>query len=201
MTDREALLRAVIARPDDDAPRLAFADWCREHGDAERADLIEVGCDSARHRIATLAEHERALALLTARRLAAEYLPPAFGPVMTVTPETDGWLIPVGVDGSPGPAFRVRRGFVAELRCAPADWEAHAAHFLAAAPVRDVWLAAWPAPETGYPPHERFSLRVRGGPWWQWRHTVRAGESPAESLYKVEWPGITFHFPPYHDDR
>src|SRR5438309_1192533 len=27
MSDREALLAAILARPDDDTPRLAFADW------------------------------------------------------------------------------------------------------------------------------------------------------------------------------
>ena len=32
LSDRWPLLAAVRAAPDDDAPRLAFADWCREHG-------------------------------------------------------------------------------------------------------------------------------------------------------------------------
>jgi uncharacterized protein (TIGR02996 family) len=44
MTDREALLRAVIENPDDDAPRLVYADWLDEHGDPDRAEFIRVQC-------------------------------------------------------------------------------------------------------------------------------------------------------------
>lgn len=37
MTDRDALLNAITANPDDDAPRLVFADWCDEHGKPDGA--------------------------------------------------------------------------------------------------------------------------------------------------------------------
>jgi uncharacterized protein (TIGR02996 family) len=40
MTDRDALLAAVIARPEDDLPRLVFADWLEEHGEPSRATFI-----------------------------------------------------------------------------------------------------------------------------------------------------------------
>src|SRR5262249_62177187 len=40
MREREALLAAVCENPDDDAPRLVFADWCEEHGESERAEFI-----------------------------------------------------------------------------------------------------------------------------------------------------------------
>ena len=40
MTQRDALLRAVCENPDDDLPRLVFADWCEENGEPERADFI-----------------------------------------------------------------------------------------------------------------------------------------------------------------
>ncbi len=33
MTDNEALLRAILDNPDDDAPRLVYADWLEEQGD------------------------------------------------------------------------------------------------------------------------------------------------------------------------
>lgn len=43
MTDDErALLAAIIAHPDDDTPRLVYADWLDEHGDAARAEFIRV---------------------------------------------------------------------------------------------------------------------------------------------------------------
>jgi uncharacterized protein (TIGR02996 family) len=48
MTDREALLRSVIDSPEDDAPRLVFADWLEEHGETQRAEFIRVGCEYER---------------------------------------------------------------------------------------------------------------------------------------------------------
>src|SRR5262245_24225920 len=51
MTEREALLRAVCENPDDDLPRLVFADWLDENGDeAARAwaEFIRLQCRAAR---------------------------------------------------------------------------------------------------------------------------------------------------------
>ena len=48
MSDRDALFRAILAAPDDDAPRLVFADWLDEHGDPDRAEFIRVQCRMAR---------------------------------------------------------------------------------------------------------------------------------------------------------
>ena len=36
MTDGEALLRAVLAAPDEDTPRLIYADWLQENGQPEK---------------------------------------------------------------------------------------------------------------------------------------------------------------------
>jgi uncharacterized protein (TIGR02996 family) len=48
MTERDALLRAVCAAPDDDLPRLVFADWCEENGEPERATFIRTQVEFAR---------------------------------------------------------------------------------------------------------------------------------------------------------
>src|SRR5262245_57433673 len=48
MTEQKALLRAMIAEPDDDAPRLVYADWLEGHGDPDRAAFIRVQCELAR---------------------------------------------------------------------------------------------------------------------------------------------------------
>ena len=40
-------LEAILAHPDDDAPRLVYADWLDEHGDAERAEFIRVQIERA----------------------------------------------------------------------------------------------------------------------------------------------------------
>jgi len=44
MTDGEALYRAVLESPDDDAPRLVWADWLEENGDPERAEFVRLQC-------------------------------------------------------------------------------------------------------------------------------------------------------------
>src|SRR5437660_490323 len=44
----EALLHAIIENPDDDAPRLAYADWCDQHGQPERAGFIRIQCQLGR---------------------------------------------------------------------------------------------------------------------------------------------------------
>jgi uncharacterized protein (TIGR02996 family) len=42
MNDEAALLRAIGGHPDEDTPRLMYADWLDEHGRAERAEYIRV---------------------------------------------------------------------------------------------------------------------------------------------------------------
>src|SRR5262249_51651057 len=47
MTD-DAFLADVIENPEDDAPRLIYADWLDEHGQPERAEVIRVQVALAR---------------------------------------------------------------------------------------------------------------------------------------------------------
>jgi uncharacterized protein (TIGR02996 family) len=42
MTDHDALLRAICDDPEDNTPRLAFADWLEEHGEVGRAEFIRL---------------------------------------------------------------------------------------------------------------------------------------------------------------
>jgi uncharacterized protein (TIGR02996 family) len=47
--DRSAgFLKDILANPDDDTPRLVFADWLDENGDPERAEFLRVQCRLAR---------------------------------------------------------------------------------------------------------------------------------------------------------
>lgn len=46
LTDGPALLAAVLASPDDDAPRLVYADWCDENRQPERAEFIRLPCEA-----------------------------------------------------------------------------------------------------------------------------------------------------------
>jgi len=68
MSDRDAFLAAIAAAPEDDAPRLVYADWLEENGDPEHAEFIRVQCeiellrrrpdtDEAAYQRATVAGH------------------------------------------------------------------------------------------------------------------------------------------------
>src|SRR5215467_3418247 len=48
-TDRDALLAAICAHPDEDTPRLALADWCAENGDPDRAEFIRLQFEAEKH--------------------------------------------------------------------------------------------------------------------------------------------------------
>src|SRR5262249_40795810 len=48
MIENQAMLSAILADPDDDRPRLVYADWLEEHGQRDRARLIRVQIDLAR---------------------------------------------------------------------------------------------------------------------------------------------------------
>jgi uncharacterized protein (TIGR02996 family) len=48
MTDGEALRRAIVADPDDDTPRLIYADWLDENGRPDRAAFIRAQVEAVR---------------------------------------------------------------------------------------------------------------------------------------------------------
>jgi uncharacterized protein (TIGR02996 family) len=116
MTDADDFLAAIIARPDDDLPRLVFADFLEESGDTERAEFIRVQCELAR----LPAGHPDRPAL-AARE---EELLDAYKP---------RWIVP-DLRG----AQRFRRGFVEVVRTT-AEWlVAAAGRLFARTPVREL---------------------------------------------------------------
>jgi uncharacterized protein (TIGR02996 family) len=128
MTDRESFVAAIAANPQEDAPRLAFADWIEEQGDATRAGFIR---DQVRlARMAPGSEEAKALFRRTAETLKAN-LPAwiqdacdafgqpanwwpqrARGPALTlrVGHETQAGSVYVHPEGMP--AIRFERGFL-----------------------------------------------------------------------------------------
>jgi uncharacterized protein (TIGR02996 family) len=64
-TEQVALWAAIRANPDDDTPRLVYADWLQENGEEERAEFIRVQCQLAA--IETQRENRREAAQLRAR--------------------------------------------------------------------------------------------------------------------------------------
>jgi uncharacterized protein (TIGR02996 family) len=95
MTQDEVFIQAVLAAPDDDTPRLVYADFLEEHGEPERAEFIRVQCQ-----LAHLPQGDSQRAELEARER-----------VLLAEHEAD-WLGPLA---SPLLHWRFRRGFVASL--------------------------------------------------------------------------------------
>lgn len=121
MTDHDALFQAILAAPDDDAPRLVFADWLDENGEPDRAEFIRVQCRSARlpfydpeyPRLV-----ERAQELIVRHRRA--------------------WRIP-GLTSRQ----EFRRGFMETLALSPTEFLARAGDLFRQAPVRWVEFTEW----------------------------------------------------------
>jgi uncharacterized protein (TIGR02996 family) len=66
VTHDDAFLQDVLEHPEDDTPRLVYADWLEEHGLPERAEFIRVQCELAKlpegdPRAKPLAARERVL--------------------------------------------------------------------------------------------------------------------------------------------
>ncbi len=48
LSDRDALFAAIRANPEEDTPRLMFADWLDEHSDPDRAEFVRLQVERAR---------------------------------------------------------------------------------------------------------------------------------------------------------
>jgi uncharacterized protein (TIGR02996 family) len=48
MNDRDALLHAIAEHPEEDVPRLMYADWLEENGEPQRADFVRNQVELAR---------------------------------------------------------------------------------------------------------------------------------------------------------
>ncbi|QJW95334.1 TIGR02996 domain-containing protein [Frigoriglobus tundricola] len=120
MTDETALLRVIAAHPDEDTPRLAYADWFEEHGNPDRAAFIRGQIELAR--LETDSLHRRAVAFQCRTLLD--------------THEED-WL-------DPRDAFSFdwnwARGFVETFTTSPADLDVQDSALFRTHPFRRLWL-------------------------------------------------------------
>jgi uncharacterized protein (TIGR02996 family) len=121
MTYDEAFLQAICERPDDNAPRLIFADWLDDHGEPERAELIRVQVALAR-----LPDDAAAVPALRRREcdLLAEHEMDWAGPLLDLG--AVAWVF--------------RRGLPAWVTLTADDFLRHAAALVRDTPVRRVKL-------------------------------------------------------------
>jgi uncharacterized protein (TIGR02996 family) len=64
MRERQAFLQSIIEDPEDDAPRLVFADWLDETGDHARAEVIRLQCRLATQAVPDVDDRLRTADLL-----------------------------------------------------------------------------------------------------------------------------------------
>lgn len=160
-------LNAIKAAPDDDAPRLVFADWLEidgpeEQRDAARAAYIRWACTPFERSHMTLIE---------------SWL------LMSLKPLTEHVLVrcPGGCSN-----VGVRRGFVEQVWATHDQWFANADALLAEHPVQVVELTTWsPRSTFGMTPEQ-----CRQGVTHEEHRRLATKECEAR------WPGIRFHLPP-----
>ncbi len=212
MNHHEAFLAEIIAHPEEDAPRLIFADWLDEHGEESRGEFIRVQCVLARD----FDQYEQAPRAEPLRRRERELLEShknAWLPLPSnnnVRNNRAGFL-----DGGDQGEFTFRRGFVESIICTAAAWLKHAGALTAAAPIREVRLTTWPAIENI--PYGVSRLISAVAPAFHEHRLVRVPSNKQVAVVRIEgsldtgratrellaaeWPRITFHLPEYGQSR
>jgi uncharacterized protein (TIGR02996 family) len=130
MSERRALLEAIRAAPEDDAPRLVYADWLEEHaeGDADRdrAEFIRVQCARARLRVGSPKYESRLAGALQSRDrdLRGRY--------------EKAWAAELNLPPNRSTRCWFSRGMVASVWCTVRYFVEHGDALLDAAPVEEV---------------------------------------------------------------
>ncbi|AWM42523.1 hypothetical protein C1280_35335 [Gemmata obscuriglobus] len=184
-SDETALLAAIIAQPDEDTPRLVYADWLAQHGDERRAEFVRVQC-----RIAAVARGD-----------VSGDLPALFARERDLWPR-EVWRWPDEVVW--------RRGFVDEVVCSPGAWFNYGDEARASHPVARVRLTALLSMDTvthivnpAPPPLDSFLIADR---WVNFCDDDIDVADPPDTYWKMNcflnrllfqrrWPGVTFELP------
>lgn len=135
----ELLLKAVVASPDDDLPRLVAADWLEEHGEPERAEFIRVQIERAKADRPELAVREQALwnNPLLGWQWAVEACPSLAGFAFDTTAGSS--LRAMRVNGAERVQFR--RGFPFRIACTADEWLRYGRGIVPRQPVRELALS------------------------------------------------------------
>jgi uncharacterized protein (TIGR02996 family) len=131
MNHEDAFLQSILDDPDDDAPRLVFADWLEENADPQRAQFIRAQC-----RLAKLGEDDP-------ERYRLQLDEVTLLPEMTqrlLDRKHPRWSGKLGAwVKEQKPAFE--RGFVARLGTTPTKFLARADEVMKAAPIQHLTLS------------------------------------------------------------
>jgi uncharacterized protein (TIGR02996 family) len=129
-TDGDALRRAILADPEDDTPRLVYADWLQEHGEEDRAAFIRAQI-----------EHARAEPFGPKARAAGELAD------NLLHRSADNWKAWTDTVRDQVLDLRFERGFVAHVNAEPGAFLRVAAELFAEHPVQSLRLVPHTNPE------------------------------------------------------
>jgi uncharacterized protein (TIGR02996 family) len=104
MSMPDAFLAAIIEDPDDDTPRLVYADWLEENGNSERAEFIRLQC-----RLATLDRYAQERRPLVKRE---QEMLQRFGKHWLRQDRLSDWIDPDSLDRPHYTGVHYRRGFI-----------------------------------------------------------------------------------------
>lgn len=197
--DKASLIQTILDHPDEDGPRLIYADWLDEHDKPEPAEFIRVQC-----RINVIQPEIRSKLfgkmidldpIVTERaklRLRASEL---------LDGHAWGWAGKALRDAAPlgihwQKFMEWRRGFVEVITCTAECWLTHADALTAAQPIKEVALTTWPTFEHQivWGGHQQC---FTGRAWWftdQLKGTIKPNGLPiiVQQLLKAAWPKIKF---------
>lgn len=187
MTDKQAMIGAILANPDEDTPRLAFADMLEEQGEYARAQYIRESIEYD----AWYDPHEPAPRAIDARARLAELMEEWFPSHWPIPPMDDArqpytflkdslGAVVHGDPKKPGHRATFSRGFCTLLVVSGQDWGRYAKPILRNHPVKKVIFTSWPL---GEPPLM--------DPAWRY---ARIGPAMLEKLAE-QWPDIEFTLP------
>ena len=183
MTDGTDLLAAILAHPEEDTPRLMYADWLDENGQPERAEFIRL--QIAVNRIESDFRQKVSAIVVEGIAIKATFSTPE----LLAARSREKRLLPNNLDGPEydwaGPAvsscflekpFDWHRGFIRSGRCEAAGWFQHGEAILAAHPIRRVRLTTMPTAAAGWNDGTNETLLA----WLSCR-----------------WPGVEFGLPKF----
>ena len=154
MSDGEAIMGGILADPSDDVARLAYADWCEDSGQPERAEFIRVQLRLGEHGRAMARAEEtgaawvKGMLLFSARQpllgrerklILENWLD--WTPRLSLVPDRHFEVILSAKWAFGGtPAVEFRRGFVGRVVCTLDAWLEHGPAIVRAHPVTRVEL-------------------------------------------------------------
>jgi uncharacterized protein (TIGR02996 family) len=214
-------IRDICANVADDFPRLAFADWLEDKGDADRAAFIRTQLElhgvyarQSRHDDyrASAPDYEAAMrlggreAILFSNSLTwSGDLPKMFGIERPLILEDRPCALGSGPLHQTSVCWWFRRGFVAEIECYGNDWVRHGDAIRACQPIERVRLTTWPETNVSAPGNGIAHLSMVGRldevmlPEEDCL-SVSALVSAFRALLAKCWPGIEFELPTTYDE-